>query len=143
MYVWIRIYRLKSECNVACIGSLGNFNAGLVCNVSVLFSVPSCSSASTSSSPSPLGGLNVKSSLFCQYCRPLILMTKESGTPTTLCMMTPCFQTFSNGLRRTPYTAFDSKCTFLVLDRLSSEGCCSATNSGLLLCIIGRFDANV
>ena len=40
-----QIYISKSDCNVACIGSFGNFNAGLGHNLSVLISVPSCSSA--------------------------------------------------------------------------------------------------
>ena len=61
---------------------------------------------------------------------------------TTSRMMTPCFQLFSIGLRHTHTLSPGSKFTFLVLDE-SSEGCHSATSSGLLLCITGKFDANL
>ena len=67
---------------------------------------------------------------------------KEAGTPTTLHMMMPFFQTFSSGLRCTHTLSPGSKFTLLVLDELS-EGCHSATISGSLLCITGRFDANL
>ena len=70
-----------------------------------------------------------------------ISMTNELGTPTTLCMMTPCFQTFSIGLRCTHTLSQGSKFTFLVLDE-SSKGCHSATSSGLLLWMTGKLDAN-
>ena len=117
MYVQIEIYKLKSECNVACIGSLGNFNASLGHNLSVLFLVPSCSSASTTPLlplPSPLGGLNVKSCLFHWYCCAVISMMKESGTPTTLCRTIPCLQIFSSGLRHTHTLSLGAKFTLLV-----------------------------
>ena len=106
-YMYILDSISKSECNIAWVGSFGNFNAGLGHNISVLFSVPSCSSAcwlpvAPSTTPSsPLGRLNVISRLFCWYCWPFISMTNGSGTPTTLHMMMPCFQTFSIGLRHT------------------------------------------
>ena len=69
-------------------------------------------------------------------------MTNESGTPTTLCMMTSCFQTFSIGLRCTHTLSPGSKFTFLVLDE-SSKGCRPTTSSGLLLCITGGLEASL
>ena len=67
---------------------------------------------------------------------------KRVWTPTTLRMMTPCFQTFSSGLRHTHTLSPGSKFTFLVPDELSN-GCHSATSSGLLLCITGRLEASL
>ena len=103
----IRITFLKSECSIAWVGSFGNFNVGLGLNPSVLFSVPTCSSACwlpvapPTTSSLPLGGLNVISHLFLLYCWPLISTRNESQTPTTLQMMMPCFHVFSMGLRLT------------------------------------------
>ena len=141
-YIW------KSECSVAWVGSFGNFHVGLGLNLSVLFSFPTCSSscwlpvAPQKAPSSPLGGLNVISRLFLLYCWPLISMTNESGTPTTLQMMMPCFHVFSMGLRHTHTLSPGSKLTSLVLDG-SSKGCHSATSSGFLLCMIGTLEANL
>ena len=69
-------------------------------------------------------------------------MTNESGIPTTLSMMTPCFHMFSVGLRHTHTLSPGSKFTFLVLDE-SSKGCHSATSCGLPLCMTGRLEASL
>ena len=65
----------------------------------------------------------------------------ESGTPTTLRMTMPCFHVFSLELRGTHTLSPGSKLTSLVLD--SSSIGCSATSSGLLLCMIGKLEANL
>ena len=69
-------------------------------------------------------------------------MMNESGTPTTLLMMMPCFHEFLIAYKHTHTLSQGSKFTFLVLDE-SSKGCHSATSSGLLLWMIGKLEASL